>query len=239
MNYQWLKKLVISGLSMPALVWANSQLPKVDFYEQPASIMTEIKHLIQQKLDIASDETLRVEVHKKVNLTQIPTCKEGYTFSFMDDRYYQGHTTVIAQCFSSNEKLYLPISIKVMTPVLVSKHHLPRHQRITQADIKSSLLNKYKLRNGYFKDPKALLGKVTKRSISAGTILNQRNIAEPILVRRGAVVNIRKTIGSVKVQMKGIALAQGRMHDVISVRNLKSKKTISAQVASGDTVIPI
>jgi flagella basal body P-ring formation protein FlgA len=75
------------------------------------------------------------------------------------------------------------------------------------------------------------------RSVPSGRLLNWRDIAPRSLVHKGEFVEVAAVDGPILVSMKALALQNGAAGETISVRNLDSKKEISAQVVGDKRVI--
>jgi flagellar basal body P-ring formation protein FlgA len=74
------------------------------------------------------------------------------------------------------------------------------------------------------------------RDIPADGLLTWHDLARRPLVRRGDLVDVTASEGSLSVTMKGQALENGAQGDQITVRNLDSHKDISALVVSENRV---
>jgi flagellar basal body P-ring formation protein FlgA len=77
---------------------------------------------------------------------------------------------------------------------------------------------------------------VLSRSVQAGTVLTWRDVSRRPLVRKGEIVEVCASEGLLSVTMKGLALQNGCMGDIVSVRNPESMKTIPALVVAENRV---
>ncbi len=73
-------------------------------------------------------------------------------------------------------------------------------------------------------------------TIPAGRGLTWHDVARRPLVRKGEMVEVTATEGSLNVNMKGIALESGARGDVVNIRNTESQKTIPAVVVADNRV---
>ncbi|KTD34282.1 flagellar basal body P-ring biosynthesis protein FlgA [Legionella moravica] len=126
--------------------------------------------------------------------------------------------------------LYVPVKISVLKTVLVAKRALVKGSRITSNDLYPMEMDAQKLKQGYFTDPKELIGLICKHDITPDSPLNSFNIELAKLVHRGDQVTIVATNDYLTVSMDGIALDEGVLGDSIKVKNLSSKRVIDAQV---------
>jgi len=84
----------------------------------------------------------------------------------------------------------------------------------------------------------AVMGLSSRRSLRAGEILRQGQLASPVLVKRGAAVSIVARKEQVQVSMDGVAMDAGAQGEVIRVRNASSGTIIRARVLEPGVVEP-
>lgn len=87
-----------------------------------------------------------------------------------------------------------------------------------------------KASRGFFQDIEDVSGQGAKRRIRPGQLITPALISAPLMVRRGQPVTIRASHDGINAATKGQALSNGKVGDVIRVRNLSSEKVIEAQV---------
>lgn len=85
-------------------------------------------------------------------------------------------------------------------------------------------------------DPASVGGKASRRALRQGQIVDPRWLIEPLLVRRGAAVEIVAHHPGVAVRVAGEAMEAGRRMQVISVRNTANGKVIHARVIGTNQV---
>lgn len=74
------------------------------------------------------------------------------------------------------------------------------------------------------------------RQVPASHMLSWRDIARRPLVRKGEVVDVIAEEGPLLVTMKALAVQSGAQGDVVTVRNLETRKDITGEVVSEDRV---
>jgi len=104
------------------------------------------------------------------------------------------------------------------------------------ADIRVEERDAAGLPDGVLMTPSQAVGKRALRMIPAGIPVVDNAIDLPALVRRGDVVQIIAEQGALRISARGEARANGRRGDRIPVRNLDSKKLVSARVIDAQTV---
>lgn len=131
-------------------------------------------------------------------------------------------------------KLYVTINIATTESVVVAVRPIGRGHMIAAADVRTEMRDTSRLRKAFYTDTAATLGLRAKRSIPAGRILEAGLLERRRLIRRGSMVQILASEGTLRVAMKGEALADGARGDRIRVRNLASGREITGEViASG------
>lgn len=84
----------------------------------------------------------------------------------------------------------------------------------------------------------AVVGQSSRRSLRAGEILREGQLASPQLVKRGSAVSIVAHREQIQVSMAGEALEAGAQGEVIRVRNASSGTVIRARVLEAGVVEP-
>ncbi|MEW6620393.1 MAG: flagellar basal body P-ring formation chaperone FlgA [bacterium] len=147
-------------------------------------------------------------------------------------------------------QVYLPVTIKVngtkyktirlgfkihrFTNVVIAAKPLPRHHILTPVDIEIQEREITYINPAPIED---VIGKRLKSPLTQGGILTYNLIEIPPLIKRGDVVMIKKEIGALIVQAKGIAKEDGRLGDEIQVKNVDSDKIINSIVEDSRTVV--
>jgi flagella basal body P-ring formation protein FlgA len=72
--------------------------------------------------------------------------------------------------------------------------------------------------------------------VTAGRVLTWRDVVRRALVRKGALVEVAAIDGALTVTLKALAMQSGAAGDLVMVRNLESKKDITAQVVAENRV---
>ncbi len=82
------------------------------------------------------------------------------------------------------------------------------------------------------------VGLSSRRSLRAGEVLRQAQLAAPVLIKRGSAVNIVARKEQVEVSVAGEAMEPGALGAVIRVRNATSGTVIRARVVDAGVVEP-
>ncbi|WP_085580763.1 flagellar basal body P-ring formation chaperone FlgA [Thalassospira mesophila] len=126
---------------------------------------------------------------------------------------------------------YFPLE---QVPVLVDpvrRGDIVRPDQVELQEVRSDRLQANVLRN-----PSDVIGKEVRRNVGPGEPLLNRDFTAPILVKRGAIVNIRLETPNMSLTARGKSLENGSVGDVIRVVNLQSNKTIQVEVTAENEV---
>lgn len=85
-------------------------------------------------------------------------------------------------------------------------------------------------------DAHDIVGKEARRPLRAGAPVREADLAEPLLVRKGAVVTVMFEKDGMRLSQQGVAQANGAAGDLIAVRNVKSDRLIKGVVDSVNLV---
>ena len=130
------------------------------------------------------------------------------------------------------KEILVPLIVKKVN-ALVLKTNLRRGHIIKKSDLIESPTWVGKDRSVVISDLASILGKETRFNMNAGDLVKSKDLLNPIVARRGDLVWVTATKGkSLSVRLSVIALEDGRLGDLIKVRNNSSNKEFSVQLTS-------
>lgn len=133
-------------------------------------------------------------------------------------------------------RIPLKCTIRRFASVAVALRPIKAGEVLTEEKVHLERRDVGRLTAGYITDMEKVLGLETKRSLTAGAVLNASLLNQPVQVKRNSPVTIVGRVAGVEVTAMGVALQDGRNGQVIQVRNLSSQRVIAAKVISADTV---
>ncbi|TBW59007.1 flagellar basal body P-ring formation protein FlgA [Marinobacter halodurans] len=171
----------------------------------------------------------------------LAACPDGPSVSFSSDPTETTQPTLSVSCDGQRPwRLYLSTSLEIRGQGLVAARPLSRGERITGDMIATQPIVINSVRRGAITQRDALVGLEVRRSVNSGTIFTPDIVTQPEAVSRGDHVIIIARSGSISVQSRGKALSDGRVGEQIMVQNLRSAKTLRAQVTSpGHVEVPM
>ncbi|ROT99712.1 flagella basal body P-ring formation protein FlgA [Marinobacter sp. R17] len=171
----------------------------------------------------------------------LAACDNGPSVSFTSDPTETTQPTLSVSCDGQRPwRLYLSATLEIRGPGLVAARPLSRGERITGGMIATQPVVINSVRRGAITRREDLVGLEVRRSVNSGTIFTPDVVTQPDAVSRGDHVIIVARSGSIAVQSRGKALGDGRVGEQIMVQNLRSEKTLRAQVTSpGHVEVPM
>lgn len=122
----------------------------------------------------------------------------------------------------------VPVDITLYDDVVVATRRLKRKDVITAADVTIERREVNLKKDRPFADFEEVIGNRMRRSLSSGALLTQTAIEENPLVKRGEKVTIRYQTVNLLLTALGEAIEDGWKGRSIRVKNLSSKKLITA-----------
>lgn len=149
-----------------------------------------------------------------------------------------GRTTVGVRCAGSRPwTLYVPVQVDAVVSVYTAARALGRGEVPVAGDLGIREISMTALPAGYITSPDDLRNKELARGIREGDILTPNMFRDAEVVRRGQQVIIYAISPGIEVKMAGVAMENGVLGELISVRNLNSGRTIQATVRDTETVM--
>ncbi len=121
--------------------------------------------------------------------------------------------------------------VQAFALVAVTTANIKRGSILTPTNTQLIKKDISKLRNPCF-NLRNILGKRLTRTARAGSAINTSDVEFPPLVRKGHLVKILISSGTLYVSATGIARMNGKLNQVIRVRNASSQKVIFCRVAA-------
>lgn len=90
--------------------------------------------------------------------------------------------------------------------------------------------------NQAFAPLEEIIGKQAKISINSGSLIKASSLTMPVIVHTNDVVHIQYNSGPLQIKTTAIALQNGSIGEVISVKNQKTGAVLSGMVVNSDTV---
>jgi flagellar basal body P-ring formation protein FlgA len=187
------------------------------------------QHILDQGGDYpASPEVTAGRLDSRLRLAACDQPLESFT---PQGRRKMGKITVGIRCNGTHPwSLFVPVTVKVMTEVVVARTSLPRGSIITGKDIGLELRDISRLHRGYLEETKSVLGKKLKQRLRQRQVVTPSQLDRPRAIKRNNKVTILASSRSLRIRMAGKALEDGSLGELIRVRNESSKRELDARV---------
>jgi flagella basal body P-ring formation protein FlgA len=130
----------------------------------------------------------------------------------------------------------IPVYIEVWQDVVLTAKPIGKNQPITAGDLQVKRMNLARVPSKAVFQPDQVIGKRANRTIAANTVLRSDRVHEPLMIRKGDIVQVLAESKVLRITTQALARENGTFGDNIEVVNLKSKKKIFAQVVDAQTV---
>jgi flagella basal body P-ring formation protein FlgA len=90
--------------------------------------------------------------------------------------------------------------------------------------------------HGFFVDPAAIIGRRLTSNVGDGVPVRDRHLQPDWAIEEGQRIAIETDIGGITVASSGIAIENGSIGDIISVRNISSNKLLQGIVADKNKI---
>lgn len=200
---------------------ANTQLPQL------------VKSFVRQAFASQAESYSRVEVivGRLDSRLKLTPCKQPLKHKVHSQTLKPGRILVQTQCPGAHPwKIYLPVTIKAYRAVVVSRTNIARGQVLKVEDLELQEREVSQHKNFGLHRLNQAVNQVAKRHIRSGHVLSPMHIEPPKIIQRGSKIDIVANSGRVSVSMSGTALSDGRLGDLINVKNISSNKILRAKV---------
>lgn len=142
--------------------------------------------------------------------------------------------TVMVSCKEDGWQVYVPVQIRLLTPVVVAKRPLDRGVTIADDDLIVQLVDARFQRGQTYTDNATIIGSRVKRVVGMGEPISGNDIC---MVCRNDEVIITATGNGLNIIAKGTALSDGALGERIKVRNSKSNRIVDGTITAVGQVI--
>ncbi len=148
-----------------------------------------------------------------------------------------GSSTVAVSCAGPRAwNLFVPVRIQERRQVVVLAAPVPRGAPLRPDHLRMALRDIGQAQHGYYSSIEQALGLVSRRPLPMDTVLSPASVEQPRLVKRGQRVRIDAGNRAIAISATGLALRDGRLGEIVPVRNPRSERVIDAVVSDHGTV---
>jgi flagella basal body P-ring formation protein FlgA len=126
--------------------------------------------------------------------------------------------------------LWVTADITVHARVVQAAARIPFGSTIAAPDVKEAMADINDARAQYFHTSSEVIGKVMRRTLSPGDPLTRDSVANPLLIHTGETVRVRLQRGPIALSSMAKAEQDGRLGEIIRIRNLDFARSLKATV---------
>ncbi|MBQ9274055.1 MAG: flagellar basal body P-ring formation protein FlgA [Succinivibrio sp.] len=225
--------------AVAAAVWCLGLAPvqPAGATEQEAAFL---RHVAEQYM-LAQFPTERDGVRIQVKAGVIDTRKDyggkcpGYLTAQLQGSRITENSKVKIVCKDQKHpySVVVPVTVKRQRLTMVAAENLPRGTVLSEQMLEEVWLDENAITPGTVNERLAVVGSRLKKDLKAGDTLRNGMFC---LVCKGDTVSLEANNGKLSLKTTAEAVEDGNLADNIRVKNLKSKKIISARVTGAGTV---
>jgi flagella basal body P-ring formation protein FlgA len=204
-------------------------------FQSHASLYAAAREFIDSNLDANTEhETAFSLLDPRLQLHRCEQPLETFSSSQV---VKPGRNAIGVKCSAVNGwSLYILAQVKVYQNVLTLTQPLQRGEILTEQHLHATKMDISQLRMPFIRDINAAVHKQATHNLIQGAILNERDVKQAILIKRGDNVVISSANPYLSIQMQGLALMDGGQGQSIRIKNISSGRIISAIVTKQGTV---
>ncbi|WBX92913.1 flagellar basal body P-ring formation chaperone FlgA [Pseudoxanthomonas mexicana] len=147
----------------------------------------------------------------------------------------QGSNSVEVGC-PDGWRLFVPVRVRRSQTVLVLSRGIAPGETITTDAFVPETRDASRIVGAAVADPAQAVGRVARRTLSAGAVLSATDLVAQRLIRRGDNVALVSRRGGVEVRVVGKALGDAGESERVTVENLSSRRVVQGVVGPGGDV---
>ncbi len=196
----------------------------------------EIAAVLQARiLKTTSWNASEIAIRSMAGLKGIELPTDNFELRIASDPTFAGRNKILAaievvsggkvqRCF------WITAEVSVRAAVLTAARKIPFEKIIASDDVAETTMEIPDIRAAYVRRPEDLVGKAARRSFSPGDLLTREAFTDPVLVRHGETVQLRLQRNGILLTSLVRAEQDGKLGQVITVRNLDFSAVLKAQV---------
>ncbi len=205
---------------------------------RPGALQAAVRSHVLEHLGLPADDVV-CEMVRVPRAFAVAAGAVTYSVVPIGDKPYAGYQTFSVGLRVDGAEVRterVSVKIRLFRPVAVARRRLGRDELIQDEDVTlerrevTSSVGSYYVRSG------DVVGKRATRSVSAGVVLTDVMVGEPLAVRRNDYVTLVARRGRVRVRTKCVVLKDASVGERVDVMNQDSKKVIRARVVGPNLV---
>lgn len=229
--------VLVFGWACAAQAGGNTGGDGAHFETQPVSDISQAaEQYLRQRLG-ATGRQVAPRAGQLDPRLQLPRCDHALEAFLREGSRIDQRTVVGVRCSGSRPwKVYVPVDVVEMRPVLVARRSLARDHVLLAEDVLAERRDVSRIVGGYVSEPEDIVGQRLKRRLVSGTVISPGMLRERIVIRRGQSVTLVVKNDALSIRMAGTALMDGSLNERIRVENTTSERVVEGIVRSAQYV---
>ena len=233
---QRLTRCFLAGVLFLLPFWTSAEARMLEASEVANAAVDEV----YRQADVQpGDERLQVRVLSLPEGIEVPEGEVKLQVDLLYGLRYNAPTVARVVAMQDTQKVgqaILRLDVRQYQEVVVAARMLPGKTLLQSGDLKQLRLETGRLAKGFLLDPTKALGQQLQWPLRSGEVLMESMLARPLVMRRGADITIQVRQGEILINVAGEALQDGSVGQRIRVKNLLSKRIVTAKVIDEATV---
>lgn len=187
--------------------------------------------------EIYPDAAISISLNNLAALNYLPDCESGSIQINNQRPDAIKRTNYEISCQSPTWKSYIPVTQSISIPAIKTTTPINRGQVINQSNTDVGEVDISTLRGDVFTLKKPPYGLIASRNLRINTFITDDLTNQPTLVKKGDLVLITASSGTIIVRMNGVALENGVKGQQIRVKNTSSERIIYGKVVTDSEVL--
>jgi flagella basal body P-ring formation protein FlgA len=212
-----------------ALAFLNLNAPHAEpQWQSHESIYETVKTYVAHNINTTNE--YEINLLPLMAQVKLPLCAEQIKAS-TPGLVKAGRTAINVRCnVGKTWAIFVSATVTPFENIVVLTQPLQHNEVITERHVTLVRRDVSSLHENYLTQLNAVLGKQVTRNLATGTVLMQKDLTEPKLIKRGDRVAITAEKSGIGISMNGIAQSDGKRGQSIRVKNQNSERVINAIV---------
>jgi len=195
--------------------------------EQIVAIQSAAQDYVTETYQASINDKLTVTAANIDSRIKATDCPVPLTASSPSNNRSSSNVTVLVECEPDNWRVYVPVRVSLLRPLVTANRPLSRGEIVGNSDISISFVEQRAYRRFGFNQVNQVVGAKLKQNIRQGDVIEKGDVC---VVCRNESVVIKAVKGGLIITTKGTALSDGAPGEQVRVKNNKSNRIINAIV---------
>ncbi|AZQ85538.1 flagellar basal body P-ring formation protein FlgA [Colwellia sp. Arc7-635] len=193
-----------------------------------------IENYVESNISIPAEGKIKIEVSPIDPRISLQPCLLPLLAN-IPEKHNSRNVNVKVLCpDEASWQLFIPVKIQTIVPILVTRMRVAKGTLLDNSNIEVIFKDNSQIRGSVLTDPAIVTGARTKRNLSQGSAITDRNTC---FVCKGQPVNIIARSVNFEIKSFGIALKDGSLGELIPIKNKESGRIVQGQVNAINQVV--